>query len=214
MTQPLAIVGAGGFGRETIDLVRAINSVADTPPWDLLGVVDDSPVEANLQRLSALGVPFLGTIDVLADAARGTSVAIGVGAPAAREAIAVRIDAWGLETPDLRHPSAVFGSAFQSKGGLVVCAHVSVGTNVTLGRHVHLNPHAVIGHDTELADFVSVNPNATVSGDCRVGDKTLVGAGSVILQGLDVGADVVVGASACVSRNVTDGRTVKGVPAR
>ena len=43
-----------------------------------------------------------------------------------------------------------------------------MGTNVELGEHVHLNPHAVIGHDARLGDFVSVNPNATVSGECEI----------------------------------------------
>ena len=40
MTGRLVVIGAGGFGREVIDVVRAINA-AGSLSWDLVGVVDD-----------------------------------------------------------------------------------------------------------------------------------------------------------------------------
>ena len=39
---PLVIVGAGGHGRETLDIVEAINE--QTHVWHFLGFVDDGPV--------------------------------------------------------------------------------------------------------------------------------------------------------------------------
>lgn len=213
MTDRLVIVGAGGFGRETIDVVRAINAAAPEPLWELVGVVDDAPSDLNISRLEALGVPFLGGIESLV-AMPGTAVTIGVGSPRARAAISGRTDDWGLISPNLVHPTAVIGSQFETQHGLVVGAHVSIGTNVELGRHVHLNPHAVIGHDAALADFVSVNPNATVSGECAISSGSLIGAGSVVLQGVSVGVDSIVGASACVTKTMGSKSILAGVPAR
>lgn len=40
MPQPLAILGAGGFARETLDVVDAINAITLT--WDMLGFIVDS----------------------------------------------------------------------------------------------------------------------------------------------------------------------------
>jgi len=213
VAKSLVIVGAGGFGRETIDVVQAVNAAAPTSIWELTGVVDDSPSDLNLARLEALSVPYLGTLDRLADFSH-VAVAIGVGSPQARATIANRIDMWDLRTPDLVHPSAVVGSQFSSQGGLIACAHVSVGTNVTVGRHVHLNPDAVIGHDTSVGSFVSVNPSATISGDCTVEDGVLIGVAGVILNRLTVRAHSTIGGSACVVQDVPEGATVKGVPAR
>ena len=41
----LVIVGAGGHGRETLDIVEAIN--ADALTWNFLGFVDDGEVVAD-----------------------------------------------------------------------------------------------------------------------------------------------------------------------
>jgi sugar O-acyltransferase (sialic acid O-acetyltransferase NeuD family) len=209
VTEPLVVVGAGGFGREALDVAEARNAVE--PTWNILGVVDDAPSSLNLERLHARGVRFLGSVGEIP---AGATVVIGVGGPGPRSEIASRLAAADYAFAVLRHPSAVVGTQVEIGAGTVICAGVSVGTNVTLGWHVHLNPHSVIGHDTRIEDAVSVNPNATVSGDCVVGEGTLVGAGAVVLQGLHIGARAVVAASACVVRDVQDGSTVMGVPAR
>ena len=217
-TQDLVVVGAGGFGRETVDLVQALNAAArnlgEEPTWHLLGVVDDDPSEKNLARLRATAVPFLGGTEMLVRLDRPPAAAIGVGAPGVRRRLAQQLHESGVLTPALVHPRAVISPNVTVPEGTIVLAFASVGTHVTLGRHVHLNPHAVIGHDTTLGDFTSVNPNATVSGECQIGAGTLVGAGAVVLQGLWVGEDVTVGASACVTSNVSPGMVVTGIPAR
>lgn len=213
MAEPIVVVGAGGFGRETIDVIEAINAAAESPLWDLLGVVDDAPSDLNLTRLKAMGVPYLGAIERLPGLGE-VAVVIGIGSPVARQRVAAKVEGWGLQSPDLVHPTAVIGSEVGWGGGAVVCALVSIGTNVELGCHVHLNPHAVVGHDTVLGDWVSVNPNATVSGDCVVEEKVLVGAGAVILHQVRVGRSVVVGAAACVVADAPDEAVLKGVPAR
>lgn len=205
----LVVVGAGGFGRETIDTVRAINNVR--PTWQLRGVVDDALSSANAARLSALGVPHLGS---LRDLPEGVSVAVAVGSPAARSRIVEMLAALDLDYPALIHPSTVIGSSFGHGAGLITLAGVSIGTNVRLGEHVHLNAHAAIGHDTRLGDCVSVNPSATVSGECTLASGVLVGAGSTVLQGMTLGEAATVGAAACVVKDVPAAVTVKGVPAR
>lgn len=207
---PLVIIGAGGIGREVVDVVRAINSVR--PQFDLLGVVDDAPSDANLGRLDALGVPYLGPSVKLGRLE--CQVAIGVGAPSSRQRLWGVLDQLGIESPELIHPSARIGSQFRSSPGLVVCDGVSVGTNVGLGHHVHLNPHSIVGHDTTLGDCVSLNPNATVSGDCSVQSGGLVGAGAVVIEGVTVGEATTVGAGACVVRDVPPSSVMVGVPAK
>lgn len=211
MAEPLVVVGAGGFGRETLDVVEAMNRVGAHPRWDVIGVADDSPSEVNLARLARRAIDYLGPV---ASLERRAVVALGVGSPFARAALDAELSGQGFDFATLVHPAAVIGSQVSLCEGAVICAGASLGTNVSLGRQVHLNPHAVIGHDTHVGDFVSVNPNATVSGECAVEAGALIGAGSVIVQGLRIGADAVVGASACVVTDVAPRTTVVGVPAR
>lgn len=211
MVERLVVIGAGGFGRETLDVAEAINAAsANGQVWEIVGVADDAPSDVNLERLAARSVTFLGSI---ADLPSDVHVVIGVGSPQARSAITQKLDETAQFTT-LIHPTAVTGSQVTIGAGSVVCAGVSVGTNVTVGEQVHLNPHAVIGHDTSLGDFVSVNPNATISGDCTIDSGVLVGAAAVVLQGLRLAPNVLVGAAACVTKPVTQACTLVGVPAR
>lgn len=213
MARDLIVVGAGGFGRETLDVVEAINATASAPVWNVLGVVDDGPADVHVARLAARGYRHLGGSGEVA-AHPDAVVIIAIGAPAVRARIAGVLGADGAEYATLVHPRAVIGSQVRLASGVVVCGGAQISTNVEIGAHGHVNPGAIIGHDSVLSDCVSVNPGAIVSGEVSIGRDVLVGAGAVILQGLRIGENVTVGASACVTRDVASDVVVKGVPAR
>lgn len=213
--RPVVVVGAGGFGREALDVVDAMNAVNSKPVFDVRGVVDDGPSEVNLSRLAVRNVPHLGTIDaILPQLAPGTAYVLGVGDPSLRARLDMALSAAGMEQVSVVHPNAGMGSQAVVGAGAVICAGVQVSTNVVLGRSAHLNPNATIGHDTVLGDYVSVNPGAIVSGNCHIGTGALLGAGSVVLQGLAVGEHALVGAAACVTRDLAANVVAIGVPAR
>ena len=214
MTRPLVVIGAGGFGREALDVVAAMNAAASAPVFDLLGVIDASPSELNLRRLADLGVPHLGSDVQWLERGEQAEYAIGIGDPTVRARLATRFDDQGMTAATLVHPAAVVGSRSVLEPGVIVCAGVQVSTNVHLKGHVHLNPNVTIGHDSTLEPFVSVNPGAIVSGEVTVGSGTLIGSGAVILQGLSIGAGSTIGAASCVVGDVPPQVTVKGVPAR
>lgn len=209
----VVVIGASGFGRECLDVVEAMIAVDE--PLELVGVVDDGPAPRNLERLSARGVSYLGTVgEWLGAQAIPNRYVLGIGDPATRRRLVARLDAAGARPLAAVHPTATFGARSPVGEGTVVCAGATVSTNVRFGRHVHVNPNATIGHDVVLEDFVSVNPAAVVSGEVRVGAGTLLGASSTVLQNLSVGESAVVGAGAVVTRDTPGGVVAKGVPAR
>lgn len=213
MAERIVVIGAGGFGRETLDVVEALIAAGES--LHLAGVVDSGPRQEDLGRLATRGIRYLGTEDDwLPTAAGDERFVVAIGSPRVRATVAARLAAAGLRAKTLVHPRAVIGSQAHIGEGVVITSGVQVSTNVTLGDHVHLNPGCILGHDAVLADCVSVNPGAIVSGNVVIETGTLLGAGSVVLQGLTVGADVTVGAAACVTKNVAAGMTVVGVPAR
>lgn len=213
MSTPLVVIGAGGFGRETLDVIESVNAAEPRPKFELLGVLDDSPSPTNLARLEARGVAHLGTIDAWLKRDQRIDFLIAVGHPPTRRLLGQKLAAAGLRAATAIHSHSVIGTASSIAPGSIVCSGVQVSTNVRIGVHVHLNPNSTIGHDTIIANYVSVNPAATVSGECIIEEGALLGAGAVVLQELTVGSDAVVAASACVVRDVCAHAVVRGVPA-
>ncbi|CCI52023.1 acetyltransferase [Nostocoides jenkinsii] len=207
----IIIVGAGGHGREMEDLIQAINSVAGT--WDIVGIVDDAPSPENRDRVARLGQRFIGGLNDLFGESPGHFV-IGIGNGQHRAAIDQQLVLKGWEPAVLVHPAAYVGADVALGPGSVICAGVTATTNISLGRHVHVNRNATLGHDSYLEDYVTVNPLAAISGNVRIGTMTMIGTTAAILQNLSVGARSTVGAGAVVTKDVGDDVIVKGIPAR
>lgn len=204
-TRTIAIVGAGGHGRELADIVRAIHATDDRTM--LLGIVDDGHPDRS--TLARAGLRFLGSRSALDG--RDVEVYLGIGDPAIRANLA-------REAVDpsscLIHPSASIGTDTHIGEGSVLAQGVIVTTNVQIGRHSHINVATSISHDCRIGDFVTVAPGVRLTGDVSVGDQAYIGAAATVLSGLRIGRGAVVGAGAVVTTDVASGTTVAGVPAR
>lgn len=205
---PLVIVGAGGFGREALDLVRAIN--AATPTFEFLGFLDDGDVDAEL--LQRMGATCIGPTSRLAELDASYVAAIGSAEP--RRRIDARARSWDRHAATLVHPSVVTGSAVSLGEGTVIAASTHLTTNVNVGRHVQVNLDCTIGHDTVVEDYVTLYPGVHVGGGVVIEQGSTLGIGSVIVPNVRIGRDAVIGAGAVVTHDVTPGATMVGPSAR
>lgn len=212
MTQDLVIIGCGGFGREVADVVDAINQ-AETA-WNVLGFLDDNPSPVDIERVEQRGLEVLGNVSSAAELLLGWHYSIGIGNGAVRETLSTMLDGLGGTPATLVHPTVTIGANSSLEPGAVACSGVAITNNVVIGRHVHINLNSTVGHDTTIRDFVTINPLVAVSGNCVLKHGATLGTHSAVLPGLTIGTRATVGASACVTKNVPDGVTVKGVPAR
>jgi sugar O-acyltransferase (sialic acid O-acetyltransferase NeuD family) len=209
MKQDLVIFGAGGFGREVLQVVRDLNAVA--PVWNCLGFLADAAPDAVE---AVAGLPVLGGIEWLR-AHPEVQVVIAVGSSAARWKIAQRIVATcGNRFAVLVHPRAWVGERVEIGPGSVVCAGALLTTDIRLGRHVHVNIGSTIGHDAVLDDFATLNPSVNVSGNVRIMTGGEIGTGSVVIPRCTVGAWAIVGAGAVVTSTLAANVTAVGAPAR
>lgn len=111
------------------------------------------------------------------------------------------------------HPSCVVSNFANVEEGAMLLHGVIVQAFAKIGRHSILNTGARIDHDCLIGDYAHIAPGAVLCGRVQVGEGALIGAGAVLLPGVKVGAWAVVGAGSIVTKDVGEGRTVKGNPA-
>lgn len=203
--------GAGGHGAVVADAARAAGA-------EPVGFVD-----RDAQRL---GQPVAGTslsIVVLEDrllveplaALHGVgadAVIWGIGANRARHEHHARMPQDLVE--GVVHPAAVVARAVDLGSGSVVLARAVVNPRARIGAAVILNTGCIVEHDCFVGDGAHVSPGAVLSGGATVETLAWVGAGAIVLPGRRIGAGATVGAGAVVTRDVADGATVVGNPAR
>ena len=192
------VFGAGGYSGEVADLVISCGH-------EISGFVDDA----------LPGVHHPTSLPIVRDAkdidAEAATVAIGNGAARERFFMLGHADySW----PALIHPSACVSRSSVIGDGSQVMQNVVVNSAAHVGKNVILNVGCVVAHDCRVDDHAHIAPGVLLSGGSTVGRRSFVGAGAVLLPGINVGADCTVGAGAVVTRDVSDGSCVIGIPAR
>jgi len=194
----LLIAGAGGAGREALDV-----AVAGERPVD--GFLDDRLAGQTLRDV------WVRHPD---EAPGGASYVVAIADPVVRRRMAERLRLAGLPAATLVHPRAAIAPGASLDAGGLVFAGAYVSCEVALDAHVQVYYNATVGHDCRLGEVVTVLPGANVGGGVQLRAGATIGAGAVVLQGLCVGAQATVGAGAVVTADVADGEVVVGVPAR
>ena len=207
----LVIIGAGGFGRETADAVRAANAAGGS--WRLLGYLDDDPA---LSGSCLDGVPVLGgtaELSRLPDA----SVVVCTGRPdnyLSRPRIVGELDLPAERYATITHPTAAISASSRVGPGSVLLAHVAATAAVRIGSHVAVMPQVTLTHDDVVGDFATLASGARLGGGVRVGAGAYVGAGALVREHRAVGPGSLVGMGSVVLSDVPAGQVWTGVPAR
>lgn len=204
----LIIVGASGFGRELLQMVKELNTINSS--WNILGFLDD-----NLHALDGIecDYPVIGTIQDWQP--KGTEqYAIAIANPVIKKKIVNLLEMRGAEFATLIHPTAKISDHVKIGKGLIMKAYTTVSVNVEIGDYVFFNLMAGVGHDCIVGDYSMLGPRCSLSGHTVLGEGVTVGAHAATYPGVTIGEYATLGMNSVAIRKIKPHTTVFGVPAK
>ena len=207
----IAIYGAGGLGREVIDLINKMNEVK--PQWNIIGFFDDSK---PIGEIVTHDYKVLGGIDEVNAWSSPLCVALCMGSPHQIEAVFSKITNPLIEFPNLIYQNFYISDrdTFSIGHGNIICGKCVATVSVTIGNFNLLNGSVTFGHDVTVGDYNVFMPGCRISGEVKIGNRNLFGAMSFVKQCLKIGNDVTLSPLSPLLSKPKDGNTYMGNPAK
>ena len=208
------LVGAGGFAREVMPLVRA-QLFTDSQ----VGTVELFFLESDPATSTVNGIPCISIDRFFEHSAQKRLFNIAVGDSQVRQRLAMEMESRGAEALSIKARSTNFDESNHADVGGIYCHLSTVTANARIGKYFHGNIYSYVAHDCVIGDFVTFAPRVSCNGNVHIGDHACIGTGAVIRQGtpdkpLVIGEGAVVGMGAVVTKDVPPHTTVVGNPAR
>jgi sugar O-acyltransferase (sialic acid O-acetyltransferase NeuD family) len=210
-SSPLLLIGAGGFARETLELVRAINR--ESPDWDLIGLLDDDPA---MHGRAINGVPVIGPCSMAAERT-DAFVAACVASPEdplRRLRLVAKLGLPLARYATLIHPRAEVSDSVSIGPGSVVHGNCVFTSDIEIGAHVAVMPSVVLTHDDVIGDGVTFGAGVRVSGGVEIERGAYIGAGALVREMTVIGSGALIGMGSVVTKSVPSSEVWHGLPAR
>lgn len=207
----LFIYGAGGFGRETLEIVREITTIHNK--WNNFYFIDDFHNNRIINGVQVVDFMFFREYKNVHPA---TAVIIATGDPRSRKSIMSKLHTENLDTvlPAVISPQARISNSSAIGPGSIICAGVHISVNVQIDSNCVVNCNSIVGHDVKIMTDTVISAQVSLGGNVTISSGAFVGMGSLVREGVELGAGAFIGMSSSVQSNIPPGVLAMGNPAR
>ena len=208
--RPVAIIGAGGHGREVADILR--DQCDAGTPLTPMGFIDQN---RELHGKEIDGLPVLGDFSWFETGGRSrVEVICAVGLPQICRRLVQQARKMGLNFVSAISPLAHISSRARLGDGVTIFPNVIVNTGAFVDSYSILNVGVVVSHDATVGTYCNINPGARLAGNTTINEGCYIGMGTSVIQGRTIGSWSIVGAGTVVISDLPENVTAVGVPAK
>ncbi len=204
----ILIVGCGNYGKVYLSYIRQLGID------EVVGFLDDDLSKVG-QEIE--GIRVLGTRNEFAEMKKqgveGVIAPLGVNKDRVEVLMKARNE--GLLTPNFIHPTAIISNDLRIGNGVYILPGCIIMPYVEIEDYVMISMGVKVAHHTKLMRGVFLSTGVNIGAKMIVQENVFVGIGATVMTDVKVvGANSIVGAGAVVIRDVAEGITVVGVPAK
>lgn len=202
----MIIVGAGALGREVEVLART--DQANGKEWFIAGYLDTRPDALHGIELEAevIGDPYTYVPQA------SDIFIVAIGDPRLKRKLVAPLRLKSAQFVSLR--TSVRLSPRVKVGASVFGDFARVSVESVIGDYVFVGDDCVLGHDVRVGDYSHLGTRCFVAGRVRISEDVVVHPMSSIGVGVKIGRGATVGLGSVVFKDVPEGATVVGNPAR
>ena len=203
----LIIVGAGGFGRELLEMVGDVFAPNE---YRVKGFLAQ---DAAGLREHGIDLPLLGDPEEY-QPQPSERFLLAIGFIDVRRRVVEKLTEKGGQFATFVHPQARIARTATIGVGAVIYPFCVVSNSATLAPHVHMNYYSSVGHDCRIGQYVLLAPYATLNGFVTLEDEVYVSTHATVAPGRKLGYRSKISANSACMQDAPENTLVFGVPGR
>lgn len=200
----LFIYGAGGLGREVLELARQTGiyeEISFLDDYCTLPTVNGAAVY-TLEGIRTQGLPL------------HSKAVVATGEPQLLRKLIVNLEKADIPLESVVHPSVYVPDSTQIQPGVIVQDRVFLGPNIKIGKGCCIYYSTALGHDVAIGAYSHISMGCMIAGHVNIGSGTYIGAGAVIRNQVTIGKNCIIGMGSMVTKDIPDNVVAYGSPCR
>ncbi|MFC5283211.1 NeuD/PglB/VioB family sugar acetyltransferase [Pedobacter alpinus] len=204
----LIIIGARGYGREVYNWATQCKEY--NKDWIIKGFLDD---KSDVLDSMGYPVPIISSVeDYIIE--KDDVFICALGEVKYKKKYVELILSKGGEFINIIHPLAQINNFSKVGKGIIICSFCAISNETIIGDFVTIQSFSGIGHDAKIGNWCHLNAYSFMGGYAELKEEVTLHTKASILPKVKVGKGAVVGAHSLVIKNVKEGVTVFGSPAK